>query len=741
MALAPYIITVITKQNAPFNVVPNAPIEIRARLSNGTSGGLSLIYSDQAGASPITQAGATADSNGQFVFYAEAAEYNAVYQSQTVPVDMGLTPSTLPSALINDITQAHEFTTLQSAIDFTRLVVSKVCHVAEYTVGNGGGGVWDTVLTSTVTPNATTIVQSAGVPTLSLVYRPSEDARSYSDIASAKLSLDLTVGEKFITVGNLAALYIVSSGGTVDDIDVFLLNNNSRAIRITSLAGDQYYSHKQRSLFFEQMKYLREDGVFKFNWYGDSNSVRDNNQAQLSFIYALEQAYGSGKAIVQSNRGQSGASAKTLFNLFTTKSAVNISIFNCGTNDASTQDGYPSVGNIKQYEYWLEQLIIREISWGNPCVFVTPLPVRFDKAWEKYNYAVPTDLFPSTLRVDAFQMAGVMRRLGAKYSIPVIDSAEIIAPFRDTAYANAGGGSIDNGVAFGDVVHLETAYLGVWGDGIARQFIGNLVGEKVEVKSGSRLTIRKFYDPISISSARDYQNMITYAQASTETAMAYGDFVGGNRAISLSVAGERITWSFYCTEDNTIVFPMLYLAPNSEINILADSGNILPSALLDPDFDFAARLGDSSLTINMVSGGAGIVNRTPQANPLQSKAEENNYFRLNNRGWHTMSITVVSGEVLASGLSFEDEGIVSLVDSIIDFNSPLNLLLAGNGRMMFAQSGTVALPSGVTTAYFKKYESKDMQRGIVNLYEDTPTQGTAYVILKTAGVWGPWVAI
>ena len=109
MALAPYIVTVITKQDAPFNVVPNAPIEIRSRLSNGTSGGLSLIYSDQAGASPITQAGATADSNGQFVFYAEASEYNAVYQSQTVPVDMGLTPSTLPTALINDISLTYDF--------------------------------------------------------------------------------------------------------------------------------------------------------------------------------------------------------------------------------------------------------------------------------------------------------------------------------------------------------------------------------------------------------------------------------------------------------------------------------------------------------------------------------------------------------------------------------------------------------------------------------------------------------
>ena len=140
MALSPYIVTVITKEDAPYNVVPNAPIEIRARLSNGTSGGLSLIYSDQAGASPITQAGATADSNGQFVFYAEAAEYNAVYQSQTVPVDMGLTPSTLPSALINDLSQAYEFNSFDEFVaSYISLPLGKIVNTQEYKTGSGFG--------------------------------------------------------------------------------------------------------------------------------------------------------------------------------------------------------------------------------------------------------------------------------------------------------------------------------------------------------------------------------------------------------------------------------------------------------------------------------------------------------------------------------------------------------------------------------------------------------------------------
>ena len=132
MALAPYKVTVITKEDNPYNVIPNAPIEIRERLANGTSGGLSLIYSDSEGTAPITQTGATADANGEFVFYAEAAEYNAIYQAKVVPVDVGLTPSTLPAVLINDLSQAYEFPTVAAYKAFTtEFPVGKVIYISE----------------------------------------------------------------------------------------------------------------------------------------------------------------------------------------------------------------------------------------------------------------------------------------------------------------------------------------------------------------------------------------------------------------------------------------------------------------------------------------------------------------------------------------------------------------------------------------------------------------------------------
>ena len=162
MSLSPYIVTVITKEDSPYNVIPNAPIEIRSRLSNGTSGGLSLIYEDQQGLIPITQAGATADANGQFVFYAAAAAYNAVYQSQNIPVDMGLTASTLQApldlALINDLSQAYTFKTV--ALMQASLIVfpvGKKIFWQGYYVESDGGSNWGIVKSGTHTDDGGSI--------------------------------------------------------------------------------------------------------------------------------------------------------------------------------------------------------------------------------------------------------------------------------------------------------------------------------------------------------------------------------------------------------------------------------------------------------------------------------------------------------------------------------------------------------------------------------------------------------
>lgn len=182
--LSPYTVTVYTKQDNPYNVIPDAPIEIRERLSNGTSGSLSIIYSDQEGLIPITQTGAKADSNGQFVFYAEAAQYNAVYESQTVPVDIGLTADTLPSAIINNISLPYVFDTVEH-MKLIELTVGKTVSVVDRTGSENGGGSrwlsvsWDSVPLQDQGDNKN-FIQSTANPDIGFIKKEKQLQNIYS---------------------------------------------------------------------------------------------------------------------------------------------------------------------------------------------------------------------------------------------------------------------------------------------------------------------------------------------------------------------------------------------------------------------------------------------------------------------------------------------------------------------------------------------------------------------------------
>lgn len=63
------------------------------------------------------------------------------------------------------------FDTLDAVVTNTSLKAGYAIELKERTAGKGGGGTWDVVLASTVTPNTFNIVQCTGVATLALVLR------------------------------------------------------------------------------------------------------------------------------------------------------------------------------------------------------------------------------------------------------------------------------------------------------------------------------------------------------------------------------------------------------------------------------------------------------------------------------------------------------------------------------------------------------------------------------------------
>jgi len=67
--------------------------------------------------------------------------------------------------------QVKNFSTLALAVSDTTVSEGDSLNIAQRTAGNGGGAMWDVVLSATVTENTFNIVQSVGVGTLSLVLR------------------------------------------------------------------------------------------------------------------------------------------------------------------------------------------------------------------------------------------------------------------------------------------------------------------------------------------------------------------------------------------------------------------------------------------------------------------------------------------------------------------------------------------------------------------------------------------
>lgn len=158
-------------------------------VSNGNAGSLKPVTVFHAGTTnkaaltdligtPIDNP-VIADDKGNYTFNVADGIYDIFIDyglsTQTPILNQLIGERAVDVQLINDLSQAYEFKTLQDAVDFDQLIEGKVCHLAERTMGNGGGATWDAVDIGTVTPNGFNIVACTGVPTLALKLKVEHD--------------------------------------------------------------------------------------------------------------------------------------------------------------------------------------------------------------------------------------------------------------------------------------------------------------------------------------------------------------------------------------------------------------------------------------------------------------------------------------------------------------------------------------------------------------------------------------
>lgn len=132
---------------------------------------LASIFSDSAGANPISQDGIsnTSDSTGKALFYIDKGAYYALSGGERRDFETSV------SALdLRDENTKYNPPTIQYAIDSAEWDVNggEVMEVQEYYSGTGGGGKWKTITLGTTAgvdlPNDIDILQLVGVPSLAI---------------------------------------------------------------------------------------------------------------------------------------------------------------------------------------------------------------------------------------------------------------------------------------------------------------------------------------------------------------------------------------------------------------------------------------------------------------------------------------------------------------------------------------------------------------------------------------------
>ncbi|MDB4352482.1 hypothetical protein OAA60_03515 [Porticoccaceae bacterium] len=179
-----------------------------------TNDTLASIFSDAGGATPIIQDGISnvSDSDGEVNFYIGSGGYYFTTGGKRRDFTPGI-----DDQLINDLSQAYEFTTLQEAIDFDELVVYKVINLSGLnTKGDELGGVWDVYPENTFTYDSNHVAHST-LP-LQLVRRINRDTfKSENSYSAVDNMIAGRIGGSVVVTHKIGSLYVSGETGWVVD--------------------------------------------------------------------------------------------------------------------------------------------------------------------------------------------------------------------------------------------------------------------------------------------------------------------------------------------------------------------------------------------------------------------------------------------------------------------------------------------------------------------------------------------
>lgn len=373
---------------------------------------------------------------------------------------------------------------------------------------------------------------------------------------------------------------------------------------------------------YDTMSSDKRPSVLKPN---DKGGTQNTTIASITYPEALYEILTNAfnKYVIVENLGISGATCETSFENYYKARKNCLEIIMLGTND-SRNTNYPYYGDIERFIDYYEQLIIRSTLWGNAIIMVQP----------------PSNQYMRDLNIETYRVA--IKKLAEKYCITLIDVSEIMNTLDYTHWSDL--------THFTGKGYRHLAYQ------IANSIILQDISQPLEIQSNSVVLTRPTEDSCKFFGNASYSmSVIGYTPYS---------FVGGDgktpkRGIGKYIGDGKIIYTFKTTEDNLIVMPTLFCQEGTQIKVTLDHG-IQQSCtpLSTSQYEFTKF--DNNRPSEVILEGNGRLAKYDYRNNF----ELSDLLIINSKGWHSLTIEVVSNDILSVSkynilygvefLSFED---------------------------------------------------------------------------------------
>lgn len=333
------------------------------------------------------------------------------------------------------------------------------------------------------------------------------------------------------------------------------------------------------------------------------------------------------------NQGFSGDDCKKSYNRWTTNAGNDLTIIMLGSNDSSA-GGCDYKGDVEQYLYWYEQLIIRELIWGHAVILMKS----------------PRTLWANDKKIEAFSNS--VELLGCKYNIPVIDPNPFVSSCDLDIWSDLTEANVNK-----ICKHFSSKGYKMLGAGVSSILVGESLTNAKHISSGDVLLCREQVDGVRYISGVMCSEVYTAYSPQERTV--------DRSIIARTGANGKLVYSFYADCEDLVVIPTAYCYANSTFKMTLDFGNQQPYPNLTSKYKVAG-------TNNVIIEGIKDLNVTEDALYRKDAFRYNKIepLRITRKGWHTLIIEandcMLYGVEFLDFLSWEDYKKELIYEKIVD---------------------------------------------------------------------------